>query len=273
MKGLNPFDVKMPRVDLSVDGRVFHRCAAQAIPDLWCRFGIFPEVPEVIYRYLKADHAEELLGQGRMRLGTLVGYRSADQLNLAQADPFEGTTMSSGKLAGIVFPGMVYTERVRSVNSWILCLSTMKSKELMEGFEADTVLEIETRPFALELARSMAIRSEIGSVRNVDYIPYGFQREGEKRRLAMFTKSPNFAWQSEVRFSFERRGDFEKAFRHRVKREQLSGKFWIDGSDDGTSVSEPIWTKSPAVEDLHPIFVVSASLRKFAKDVTKTVID
>lgn len=236
------------------------------IAERTCWFARFPGVPKYIYRYTSRRNADDLLLNGRLRLGTLSEYRKVEELNSAQGDAEEGSRRWTTTLAGIPFQ----TE-ISSADTWIYCCSSEKSKRIMDSFQADAALQIDVDIFAEELGKIMALHAEIGSVRNVDYMDHHSFLDGrDQPPLAMFSKSFMFSEQKEVRFSFERRGDKEKSLRYNYIDRQLRGGFGSSPRpDERTEVVK--WQKNPFVEDLKPILVQSKVLRSAVLDVTETI--
>jgi hypothetical protein len=155
---------------------------------------------------------------------------------------------------------------ITSLDRWVLCLSEVLSLGLMNKFGADTIVCISGEGFYTELATSMALRAEIGSLDRVTYVEDTKSNEwnvNEAEAFAHMRKRVRYAYQSEWRLNFEKRGAFDKSI---AMNEQLD-RFRLKNPNDIDFLSKAR-TNGNSGELLDPVFVTNKQLRKYVTDVT-----
>ncbi len=203
--------------------------------------------PKYVYRYFdKAEHANDLLENGSLRLGSLLKYADEEAYQGARLDVAEGR-------AGFVTKvnGWPYQQTVISQDCWVLCTSTVLSHEIAKRFDAVACVRISMKPFALTLARAMAPHSDVGGAGIVRYSAYaggGNVVSPDRARIpfARMHKRPKHSVEKELRIWFEPR-------RHRDTNREIE-LFGHNPSDAPTSVD--------------PVSVTSTELTRFCRRVS-----
>ncbi len=163
-----PYDAK--RVDAAKSQRYQSPCDPSQRIDFW----IEADVPKYLYRYMERQFADDLIGKGRIRFGTLFEYRHADasKLTEAQRDEFEGTHTFTGK--GVVNGNEVpMVAPIVSYDCWMLCLSEVYDETLIHERvfgKADCIVKIEAARFFEQLSRALVLFSDAASLRKVQYL-------------------------------------------------------------------------------------------------------
>lgn len=229
-------------------------------------------IPQFLYRYLsERDFADQAVEYGKVRLGTLYGYLSEEGHNSAQHDPNEGIIyVVDDDLRGATDApvGRIIT----SLDRWTLCLSEELSPELMSGFEAEAVLEVDMEPFVETLAVEMARHSSIGSLDSVRYVTDNFRslkNVPDAGRMAHSYKTSAYAWQKEWRLCFEARGAHARSvqFSHEFDR------FGNRRTFNDRSFWEACRTNGAFGQQLAPLFAQSSGIADAVRDVTHLIDD
>lgn len=229
-----------------------------------CVLQLYGGIPERLYRYTSRRNLDDLIQNGRVRLGTLFGYLKDERMNDAQRDANEGLALFPYDVFRFADAPIAFA--VTSLDRWVLCLSDKLSRELMSKFEADAVACICGEGFYVELARSMALRAEIGSLDKVTYVENVLSNDwnvSEDRAFAHMRKGVKYAYQSEWRLNFEKRGAFKKST---ARNAELS-RFELKKPNDVDWLSRSR-TNGNSGEVLDPVFVTNKHLRQYVTDVT-----
>lgn len=137
----------------------FSRCTAVKFP---------------LFRYTKRTFFEEFTESGRLRLGTLYGYRDIEKLGEQIGDETEGGwTMSN--VPGNLSPGEIpYVIGGSAVNAWMMCVSARQNKRLYRDFDANCCFQIHDFRFFTEIASALSDAGPIiGSIDAVEYYKDG----------------------------------------------------------------------------------------------------
>lgn len=120
-----------------------------------------PALPPPLHKYLKREHAEKMVCEGIIRIGTLLDYTNVERYGHATGDAQEGTrtkiiptipdgtiTVDHLRMGNIIFtdcsvtgggPGSAAFEyNEHSSQYYIYCTSIARDKKIMAAFEADT---------------------------------------------------------------------------------------------------------------------------------------
>jgi hypothetical protein len=192
--------------------------------------------PSILYKYIKREHADLLVHQGRMRIGTLLDFQNTEKHRAEVGDSQEGrrTTVvrqdpsgitridnlivQGSILKNIVVKGAevaaVYSQEV-SPQFYIFCASTTKDREAMEKMGYDTCVEITNPVLFLKL---LSQRSELSAkiapipgghfvIGPCQYLPNLALSAAEANNSVIgggpvpifFQKLPEFAYQTEYR--------------------------------------------------------------------------
>jgi len=233
-------------------------------------FSVETDIPRKLYRYTKKRFAEDLINNGRLRMGTLFGYRGGEALTEAQADEFEGTHTFTGHSQGVIACAMVI-----SLDNWILCLSAaLNPAFLQDGSfgDADCIVEIDTFGFCAELAAAMAHRCSSGMAVRIRYLDAddydtGLDFDIPSNVPAGSSIKPNlerYAGQEEWRLAFDPRPEYLPGLR------DFAFPYDTPGIDElATPGAMKITNNSPFYPKniLKPIFIISEKLRDHCKIV------
>lgn len=176
-----------------------------------------------LYKYLKKPHAELLLTQGKLRLGTLYEYRDTETHGVVIGDKDEGKlttfmdiehehwtaatqpeliqkmiklgeggTMTVGNLK------MSLTEH--SEDLYIYCTTEVFAKSALADFGYDCCVVIE-RPeqFFDAISRTVRHKARFGGVYRCEYVGRSQSHENTDRIHPAITKDPTYQNQKEVR--------------------------------------------------------------------------
>ena len=230
-----------------------------------CVLQLCDGIPERLYRYTNRQNADDLIQNGRIRFGTLYSYLKDERMNTAQIDASEGLAVFPNDR--FCFAGAPIAFAITSLDRWVLCLSDKLSKDLMRQFEADAVVRISGKGFYTELAKSMALRAEIGSLDKVTYVENVLNNDwnvSDHQAFAHMRKGASYAYQSEWRLNFEKRGGFKES----AARNAELKRFGLQRPNDMDELSKSR-TNGNSGEVLEPVFVTNKRLRQYVTDVTQ----
>lgn len=147
-------------------------------------------LPGPIYKYLKRLHAETMVNDGIIRIGTLQDYRKEEKYGTAIGDSQEGVRTTNipigatgslhvdgALIAGNLFSNcrfvgnganvMAFSINERASQYYIYCTSLSLDKKVMADFEADAcVLIRDPASFFREITRALLMQAKVHKVEN-----------------------------------------------------------------------------------------------------------
>ena len=109
-----------------------------------------------LFRYMEQEYVNDFLEKGKIRLGSYQKYRADDHEE--RGDSMEGFSCLDAYMKN----GFLSSNLIIPNNAYLLCSSTISSKELMRKFNADSSFVIsDPYGFATEIAKEIPGCKEI----------------------------------------------------------------------------------------------------------------
>jgi hypothetical protein len=187
-----------------------------------------PEPDRVLFKYMRKAHAQRLLSEGVVRIGTLYEYRNIEKHGLVVGDDAEGT-----KSAVMHVPDLTMTKQehvpefvrqrvviapnttVHMINSkfvvseespnyYVFSLAEEYSAPLLKAFGYDTCVRIASaNGFFSTLNRCFRHHFRTGGLHQCVYMPREVPPDEQHEIHPALIKDPGYANQREFRFIWE----------------------------------------------------------------------